>query len=546
MLTDSDRIAWRPIPGTTQELALVAPVHHLLLAGGRGWGKTELQLMRFRARVGMGYGSYWRGMILDREYKNLDDLVTKSKRLFYGLDQGRVRWLSSNSDYKWVWDTGEELLFRVAKREDDYWSYHGHEYPFLGWNELTKFPSNKLYQKFMSVNRAGFDAQEHTPRLTGETLPKSNMTDVDEWNWSIDDDGKPINAHIEGREFKAGDYKTQDGQPLPPIPLECVSTTNPWGPGHNWVKTQFIDPVPYGRAARKEYTIFDPKTKQDLTIQRTQMALFGTFRENPYLSPEYIAGLMDQSNENIVKAWVNGSWDIVAGGAFDDIWKKGIHVLPRFKIPSTWKVDRSLDWGSAHPFSVGWFAECNGEEAILPDGRVFAPPPGTIIQIAELYGTKSIGTNDGVKWSSTKVAQEIKKREIELMAGGWITTQPSPGPADNQISNVTDAETETIEKKMAAAGIKWEKSDKAKGSRQIGLELMRDRLEAATKGEGKALYFMDNCRASIATIPILPRDDDNPEDVDTDAEDHPYDMVRYRVLKSGRTLAKVITVNFGS
>jgi hypothetical protein len=33
---------------------------------------------------------------------------------------------------------------------------------------------------------------------------------------------------------------------LPPIPLEVFSTTNPYGPGHNWVKAKFIDVAPVG------------------------------------------------------------------------------------------------------------------------------------------------------------------------------------------------------------------------------------------------------------------------------------------------------------
>lgn len=526
-------VTWRPIEGSSQELAMSAPVNDLLLAGGRGWGKTECQLMRFRRLVGMGYGSYWRGIILDREYKNLDDLVTKSRRLFYNLDGNKARFLSSNSDYKWIWDTGEELLFRAVKREDDYWSYHGHEYPFVGWNELTKFPTGKLYRKFFSVNRSGFMPEEHTPRLMGDNW-------VAEWNHRYP------KGHYLGRPFEEGDYETPDGRPLPPVPLENVSTTNPYGVGHNWVKNEFIDPAPYGKIIRKSVEVFNPKTKKDETITRTRATIFGTYRENKYLDPIYIAGLLDETDENIIKAWVHGDWDIVAGGAFDDVWKKHIHVLPRFKVPTGWRIDRALDWGSAHPFSVGWFAEANGEEVVFNDGSVFAPPPGTIIQFGELYGAKELGVNEGVKWSSTKVAEKILEYEAKLRELGWIEEKVRPGPADNQIANVTDEQTETIEKRMASKGVTWQKSDKSKGSRTIGLELMRDRLEAAIKGEGPALYFMDNCRASIGTIPILPRDDNNPEDVDTDAEDHPYDMVRYRVLKSADKTAKVIRIGWAS
>lgn len=520
-----DNVAWRAIPGSAQELALIAPVETLLLTGGRGWGKTEAQLMRFRSRVGMGYGSYWRGVIFDREYKNLDDLVVKSKRLFNDLDHGHARWLSSNSDFKWVWDTGEELLFRAASDESDYWDYHGHEYPFIGFNELTKYPTDRFYRMIHSTNRSGFHPAEHTPRVAG------------------DNEAKYLSIQY-GRNVEPGDYATPNGKPLPEIPLESVSTTNPYGPGHNWVKREFIDPAPYGKIHRKTTRIFNPRTQTEEDVTRTQVALFGTFRENPYLSPQYIAVMYEETDENILKAWLSGDWDIVAGGAFDDLWNKSKLVIPRFKVPRSWYVDRAFDWGSSHPFSVGWFAEANGEEAYLPDGTVFCPPRGSLIQIAEWYGTKLIGTNIGLKMSAKDIAEGIVKIEAELKRDGWVSGYIHAGPADNQIASVIERDTDTIEKKMSDAGVTWEKSDKSPGSRINGLQLFRDRLQASIKGEEPGFYFMDNCRASIATIPILPRDEKKLDDIDTTAEDHTWDMVRYRVLKGNLRGATVINFSF--
>jgi hypothetical protein len=524
---NDDLITWEPIPDTSQFMALSMPnVNEVLLAGGRGWGKTDVQLMRFRQRVGMGYGSYWRGVIFDREYKNLDDLVVKSRRLFGDADSGHAQWLSANSAFKWVWDTGEELLFRTVSKEDDYWDYHGHEYPFIGWNELTKFPTGKLYRKMRSINRSGWDSEKHTPKIQTEEQALK-------WNGQI------------------GDYATHNLQPLPPIPLEIWSTTNPYGAGHNWVKSDFIDPAPYGKITSRTHEVFNPKTRMDELVTRTQVSLFGTYKENPYLSPEYIAGLHEETDENIMKAWVDGDWDIVAGGAFDDVFRRRVHVLPRFPIPSGWRKDRSFDWGSSQPASVGFWAEANGEEVTFVDKigrpRVFCPPKGTLICFAEIYWTKKIGSNEGLKKSSTQLAQDIIDKEVELMASGWITEQPSPGPADNQIRDTREADVETIEDKMAKKGVRWLRSDKSPGSRKIGLELVRDRMRAAKdQTDEPGIYWMENCTASLATIPVLPRDPDNPEDVDTSAEDHTWDMTRYRVLKSSNRVATKLRVTFPS
>lgn len=494
-------------------LALAAPCHHILYTGARGPGKTDTQLMRFRKRVGIGYGAYWRGVIFDREYKNLDDLVSKSKRWFARFGDG-AKFLEAAKDYKWVWPTGEELLFRVAKKDGDYWNYHGQEFPFIGWNELTKYPSQKLYDDMMSCNRSSFLPVEHTPKRVSDT-----------------------GAFLQ--------YDTPTGEPLPDIPLEVFSTCNPFGAGHGWVKRRFIDVAPYGQMVKTVTRVFNPRTQKDEDVTKTQVTLFGSYRENIYLAPEYVADLEKIKDENKRKAWLMGDWNIVAGGALDDVWDTRFHVLPRFKVPEGWYLDRAFDWGSSHPFSVGWWAECNGEEATLPDGRTICPPPGTLIQFAEWYGTKEPGSNEGLKLSAPDIASGIVQMEQHFRTGGWIPPDAAiwPGPADNQIRDVRESDVETIEQKMAKKGVRWSESDKSPGSRRNGLQLIRDRLEASMRGEGPGLLFMRNCVSSIGILPTLPRDEVKLDDVDTEAEDHVYDMTRYRVLKGSNRIAQQIKVD---
>jgi hypothetical protein len=193
-----------------------------------------------------------------------------------------------------------------------------------------------------------------------------------------------------------------------------------------------------------------------------------------------------------------------------------------------------------------WFwAEANGEEVQLPNGEVFAPPPGSLIRISELYFTEAIGTNIGTKASAKKIAEEIRKHEALLKEQKWISCEVNPGPADNQIRNVTESDTETIEKKMADAGIRWESSDKSRGSRKIGFQLARDMLEAVLEQNGNpGLYFMDNCVSALDIIPTLPRDPDDMDDIDTTAEDHPWDETRYRILKGSNRYATSFKVQF--
>ena len=520
---------WQPIPKTSQEVAYYSDCDHTLYTGTRGPGKTDTQLMAFRKNVGQGYGPFWRGIILDREYKNLDDLILKSRRWFPEFNDG-CKFMASTSALKWVWPTGEELLFRSATDERDYWDYHGHEYPFIGWNELTKYPDPNLYDMFMSTNRTSFRPEDY-PVYIDRILER--------------DYGVQMQVSPRHKNAKPG--------LLDPIKLQVFSTTNPYGPGHNWVKRRFIDPAPYGEVVATEIKVIDPKTKEKQTVRKTQVAIFGSYIENVYLTKEYIATLTQEKDKNRRKAWLTGSWDIVAGGAFDDVWKPERHVVPRFVIPPSWKLDRAFDDGSSHPFAVGWFAEADGTEADVlnpatGEWEKFCPQPKSIIQFFEWYGSEldeqtgqaSIGTNKGLKLSARMIAQGIKERETSLMVNGWISSQPRPGPADNRIRNVIDKELETTEQIMLKNGVAWETSDKSPGSRIVGMQLLRDRLEAATNDEGPGFYVMENCRATIGILPTLPRDAKKLDDVDTSAEDHPYDMIRYRVLKgSNRYAAKI-------
>lgn len=505
---------WEAIPESSQERVLSCPAHHVLYTGTRGPGKTDVQLMDFRQYVGMGYGPFWRGVIFDREYKPLDDIISKSKRWFPRFNDS-ARFLSSKSDYKWVWPTGEELLFRSVKTLDDYWDFHGQEFPYIGWNELCKHPTLELYDRLMSCNRSSFTPQKDTPA--------GRLVDV------------------QGRVI----FDRSEGILLPPIPLRVNATTNPFGSGHNAVKRRFITPAPYGVPVKRTVLIFDPKTKEDIEVTKYQVAIFGSWRENIYLSPEYIAELKMLSDRNLKKAWDDGDWDIVAGGALDDVWNKSVHILPSQPIPKGWHIDRALDWGSTHPFAVGWFAEANGEgELVRSDGSRFCPPPGTLVQFAEWYGSKELGTNKGLKMSGPDIAVGILEIEKYLVESKLCAETPWPGPADNQIRDVRESDVDTIEKKMADKGVRWTDSDKSQGSRKIGLQLCRDRLEASTRREGQGIYFTDNCRASIDLLPSLPRDEKKLDDVDTTSEDHVWDMVRYRVLRGSNRFARAIKVTW--
>jgi hypothetical protein len=243
--------------------------------------------------------------------------------------------------------------------------------------------------------------------------------------------------------------------------------------------------------------------------------------------PDYLKTLQSDSNAHRRKAWLEGSWDIVAGGLFDDLWDPRVHVVEAFPVPESWRVDRSFDWGSTQPFSVGWWAESDGTDATLADGTTRPTVRGDLYRIAEWYGWSG-KPNDGLKMTARKVALGILERERDL------GLEVRPGPADSHI--FADARIgRDIAAEMAAAGVHWTKAHKGSGSRLIGAERLRALLAGALPRsdgprEQPGLFVFAGCRAFIRTVPVLPRGTGDPDDVDTNAEDHVYDETRYRIM----------------
>ncbi len=467
----SGNVIWAPQPGS-QTLFLTCPFFECLFEGTRGPGKTDALLMDFAQHVGQGFGRAWRGILFRRTYKQLSDVVAKTKKWFWQIFPDAK---FNESDYVWKWPGGEELLLRYMDKPDDYWNYHGHEYPFIAWEELTNWGTLDCYEAMKSCCRS---------------------------------------SH-------------------PGVPRKYRSTCNPWGRGHNAVKRYFVDPAPAG------VPIVDAQG-------RKRVRLFGSIFENKILldaDPGYLLNLQSITDENKKRAWLYGDWDITAGGALDDIWSRSVHAIRPFRIPGSWYVDRSFDWGSAKPFSVGFWAESDGTEAVMADGTTRCWPRGTLFRVGEWYGCKEGEDNVGIRMNSMDIGRGIHQREQRLretLGVNWIAA----GPADASIFDKADDDSiaAKIDAGYAAASSRpvevFVPANKAPGTRKRGLELARTRLEAslAKPMEAPGLFVFDTCSSWIRTVPVLPRDEGDPDDVDTEAEDHAYDDTRYRLIHQ-RTIA---------
>ncbi len=455
---------WVPHPGP-QTLFLTCPVWEVLYEGTRGASKTDALLMDFAQHVGKGFGPAWRGVMFRRNFPELGDVVAKSQRWFPQIFPGAS---FNRQSYTWTFPDGEALLLRAIRVPDDYWKYHGHEYPWIGWEELTTWPDAECYDRIKACSRSS------DPR----------------------------------------------------VPRCYRSTTNPYGPGHQWVKKYFIDVAAPG--------VVHSETMPDGSVMQ-RVHIHGTIFDNPSLlraDPGYVGRLMAITDESRRKAWLEGSWDIVTGGAFDGVWDERVHVIDSFEIPAEWHIDRSFDWGSSSPFSVLWWAQSDGSEVTLADGSKKTFPAGSLFTIAEWYGGTDL--EEGLRMLNVEIADGINDLEKADEVLGRLDV--APGPADTSIFDIVNGQSIALD--METRGVSWERAIKSAGSRINGFQVMRSRLAASKQFpmEAPGWFLFSRCRRLIAHLPLLQLDERHPEDVDTSQPDHDYDAARYRILEAGAEL----------
>ena len=217
-----------------------------------------------------------------------------------------------------------------------------------------------------------------------------------------------------------------------------------------------------------------------------------------------------------------------------------------------------MDWGSTSPFAVLWHAVSDGYQ--LPNGKYI--PAGAVVTYREWYGCVPGKVNKGIKWTATQVGKGIVQRERgEKMA--FAKADPSMFKWDGGPSHA---------EMMAKAGAMFSKAD---NNRIGGWDQVRDRLcgikeprppqdvqqkdttifkgtleeivmrgmsspakeqEQQTTPEDDNMvgtpmwYCFKTCVNLIRTLPALQHDMDNPEDCDTDGEDHAPDALRYGLM----------------
>lgn len=470
-------VAWRPTH--RQALLIATPVFEFLAWGNRGGGKSEWMLADFCSDVGKGLGADWRGLIIRREYKDLADIVERSKKLIPRMHPG-AKFHASADAMGWTFPDGARLLFRHASRPEHISQFIGQEWPGLYFDELCNWAEPGLYRDIISCARSS-------------------------------------NPNVRPR---------------------VRAATNPWGPGAHWVKEYFIDKAPQGVIIRDERKIEIAGIEETHVITRAHARI--DFRDNTFLSrndPSYLARIAP-SDPAKRRAWIDGEWDLSVGGFFSGVWSTDTHVIQPFTIPSHWRVDRAHDWGATSPHCTLWFAESAGDSVEIAPGVWYKFPRGTLFIIQEIYGWNG-EPNKGRRDSDSEIARDIKAMDRTVSAVHNLRVV-NGGPADTQIFQAPQGKAiiDTYRTEL----VDFDEADKSPGSRITGAKQVVDRMVASepfSDGrpmEDPGLFVFSTCVHVIRTVPKLQRDEKKPDDVDSDGEDHAFDPIRYRCLAESRTV----------
>lgn len=425
-------MAWAAQPGPQADALTATWCTELFFGGARGGGKSDYLLGDFLQDV-PAYGAAWQGILFRRTYPELQQLIRRSQAIY---PRTGARW--HEQDKEWRWSSGAVLRMRYLEREADASRYQGHEYTWIGWDELTQWASDAAYKALRACLRSAAAVPDKRVRSTG----------------------------------------------------------NPGGPGHQWVKAYFVDPAPLGGQP-----VDDPVTGMSRMFIRSRV------EDNRVLmaaDPTYVARLRGVGSPELVRAWLEGDWSVITGAYFTEFGPQ--HVIRPIALPVEWTRFRAMDWGSARPFAVHWFA--------VSDGTLPGIAKGALVLYREWYG--AAGPNVGLKMTAEQVAAGVLSREMGDL------------PPDRRMLGVADpamfAEDggPSIAERQARTGCLWRPAD---NKRLPGWDQVRSRLVG--DDDGPQLLVFSTAVDLIRTLPALQHDEDRLEDLDSEGEDHAADALRY-------------------
>lgn len=293
-------------------------------------------------------------------------------------------------------------------------------------------------------------------------------------------------------------------------------TSNPGGAGHLWLKKLFIDrcpPVIMGEHYNAEFEVsYRIQEAGSRYVDESGLSYWyipcGVF-DNPKLlenDPGYIKKLKSLDPVRR-KMWLDGDWDAM-GGVFFEEWNHLHHVVNDFTLDKDyWKIYRAIDYGSTNPFACLFIA---------------VDPFGYVVVFDEIYERNCVPSRQAYLIRERSEKWGLDENDIFLTVLDPAMRQKNT-EYGGTFRSVADIYTENGIRSIYLGD----------NSRVPGWVMFKDYLHVPDITEERDipyLRFSSICKNCIRTIPTLVQSRSNPDDVNTDGEDHCADALRYALM----------------
>ena len=283
-------VYWTPQP--KQELALRCPATELFYGGAAGGGKSDWLIGDYMQGADL-YGRFWRGILFRQTYDELEELMDRANELFTPQGARFVGKGSKEGSNIWIFPNRATLKMRYLENEKDVKHYIGHQYTWVGIDELGNYPTPYCWLMMKSRLRS---------------------------------------AHG--------------------VPSYIRGTGNPGGVGHGWIKQRFMDDHIPNQIFYIETELNGIKSRDTACFIPSTLNDNQVLMQN---DPDYEKKLLSLPS-HIARALRFGDWSVFEGQVLES-FRPNIHVCKPFILEQgMWFRFCAMDWGWAKPYSIGFYA----------------------------------------------------------------------------------------------------------------------------------------------------------------------------------------------
>lgn len=260
-------------------------------------------------------------------------------------------------------------------------------------------------------------------------------------------------------------------------------TCNPGGVGHAWVKKMFIDRDYEKGENPDDYLFIKARVYDNPAIMQND--------------PDYIRKLQALP-EDLRRAYLDGDWDVFAGQYFRE-FRRDVHVIDPFPIPSHWRRYRALDYG-LDMLACLW---------------------GAVDEMGNLYVYREVCKPDLIISDACKAILAAQAEGEKIIC----TFAPKDIWERSRITGIERATT------FAQGGVPLSMVANGREAGWLNLKEWLKPVPDGTGGKVPRLHIFSTCRQLIHDIPLLQHDDKKPDDVSTEPHDitHAPDALRYMI-----------------